>query len=138
MTLTLVAVIVLVSLLAGRSIPRGRPPAVAFGVQVRPPAGAALEATNGWLARSGAEQVAVYAGSEASNRGNGLLLIVRADARHSHRTRLVIAGAGAVTLLRPATPATLAGALHAQLRFITAAGATGTLDVGDARTALIR
>ncbi len=134
---TLVVVIVLFSLIAGRARTRGRPPVVQFGVQVRPPSASGLVYTNGWLVSGGAEQVAVYAGSEASNRADGLLLIVRVSAHRHRSARVVIRGSGAVTLLRPASPATVTAALHAQLRFITAAGATGILDVGDGRTAFI-
>ncbi len=134
---TLVVVIVLISLLAGRARTPGPAPVVQFGVQVRSPATSGLLATNGWSVASGAERVAVYAGSEASKRADGLLVIVRVSAHRRRSARVVIHGSGAVTLLRPSTPATVTAALHAQLRFITAAGATGILDVADGRTAFI-
>ncbi len=134
---TLVVVIVAISLLAGRSRAHGPRPAVSFGAQVRPAAGSGLTYTNGWLAVSGSERVAVYAGREAADRGNGLLLIERSLGAQAGTRRVPIAGVGAVTLLRPAVPPTEAAALHAELRFVTASGASGTLYVATGHATLI-
>jgi hypothetical protein len=129
MAVVLVAV-VLATLIAGGH--RGRSsdaaPEVSFGPLVRPVVGAGrLASTNGWVVSTGAERVAVYAGSRPRHASDGLLLYsVRVGGLpHRAAARLVV-GAGALTLLRPVRVATVRAAALATVHFVTASGAIGT------------
>lgn len=107
---------------------------VAFGARVRPPRTVRqLLSTNGWVAASGRQSIGVYAGGQAGSHQNGLLVIARRTGGRQRIAQLVVHGSGAVTLLRPPRPASESEALGATLRFITANGATGTLDLSSDR-----
>lgn len=130
----LIAAVVAAAAIDSRSKPAGtaQTPRVQFGPEVRQePSVMLLNYTNGWVARAGTDDVGVYAGSQAKDHGNGLLVTVRTVAGRRSSHSVVLRGTGAVTLLKPARPATEADALQATLRFVTASGATGTLDLGD-------
>lgn len=110
---------------------------VGFGARVRPPRTVRqLLYTNGWVAASGRQSIGVYAGGQAGNRQNGLLVVVRVNGGRQRIAQLVVHGSGAVTLLRPPAPASESDALGATLRFITANGATGTLELSSDRVGL--
>ncbi len=119
---------------------RNEPAQVSFGpLDPRAPTVRGLAYTNGWTvaADTGRESVAVYAGSQAGHRANGLLVIVRTDALGRRTTRaVVLRGSGPVTLLRPAATLTTAAAAGATLRFLTAAGRFGTLALASYRVTL--
>ncbi len=113
-----------------------RAPSVRFGAKVQPAASPGLiDHTNGWVATSGEEAIAVYAGSQAKRHTNGLLVIARTTHAGRRITERVLRDTGAVTLLRPAPSNTESAALTATLRFVTASGDTGTLNLaGDTVT----
>jgi hypothetical protein len=136
----LIAAVIAAATLAGRSKPRGPRPHVAFGAQVQPPgaSGALLAYTNGWVATAGTRTVAVYAGSQAQDHGNGLLVIVRETHGAPRQKDIVLEGSGSLTLLRPARPVTESAAFGATVHFVTANGATGTLDLATDRYLLSR
>lgn len=139
LALVLVVVVVGLALVAGRRKPpvasgRGAPAArlaVAFGASVEQfGAGAQLALTNGWVLTSGTRVLAVYAGSERNDRGNGLIVILHRSLTGTRRlAERVLRGTGPVTLLRPSPPPDLATALRARLHFLAASGAAGTLDL---------
>ncbi|HEX3615758.1 MAG TPA: hypothetical protein VHU61_04420 [Solirubrobacteraceae bacterium] len=115
----------------------GDVPSVSFGSRV-PGLGAShrLMQTNGWVATSGAQAIGVYAGAQHSNQRNGLFLIVRRTGGRRRLASVVVRGSGAVTLLRPASPASQQAAFTETLRFVTANGGTGTLDLSGDRVAV--
>ena len=128
------AVLVVVVVLAGivASNPATGPrPTVAFGVQVQPVAAATIDYNNGWTASAGGRKIGVYAGSQKANRRNGLLIVARLSAGRHRLKSIVLHGAGTVTLLRPTAPKSEDDALTATLRFVTANGVTGGLDLSD-------
>jgi hypothetical protein len=138
----LVAVVVATGLLAGRSGPN-KPgthrPRVSFGAQVEQlGATSDLVYTNGWVASSGTQAVGVYAGSQRFDRRNGLFVIMRQTGNSSRQklTRVIVHGSGAVTMLRPAPPATQDAAFQTTLHFVTANGGTGTLDLSNDKVSL--
>ena len=140
----LVVAVVAVGLLAGHSganKPGALAPRVGFGANIQPPAasGGYLEYTNGWMAVSGDHLIGVYAGSEATRRQNGLLVIRRGVTNTPNgikKKTVVLHRAGAVTLLRPAPPATEDAAFQTTLHFVTANGATGTLNLATDKVTL--
>jgi hypothetical protein len=138
LAIVLVVAVILAVLVAGR--PKngagGPRPTVAFGPQVQPTAAAPVEYTNGWAASSGSTLVGVYAGRERTNGSNGVLLIARVTGGHRRLRTVILRGSGAVTLLRPPAPRSEAAADDMTLRIVTAAGATGTLDLGSDRVTL--
>ncbi len=108
----------------------GAAPRTSFGATVAPPAYVGgLNATNGWVVVSRSQLIAVYAGSEAENHHNGRLVVVRRTGARRTVHSVAIRGSGAITLLRPAAVGSVSAAGNAQLRFVTAAGATGTIDL---------
>lgn len=113
-------------------------PRVVFGSQVQKPgATSRLVYTNGWEATSPQQSIAVYAGRQALTPRNGLFVILRRTGDgHRRLADVVVRGSGSVTLLRPATPATEQQALTETLHFVTANGATGTLDLSGDRVSL--
>lgn len=122
------------SLAAGTKSGSGRGgggvPAVRFGSHVAPPGSSSqLSYTNGWVASSDRQSVGVYAGAQAAHRDNGLFVILRRSGDRLKRANVVVRGSGTVTLLRPASPANAQAALTETLHFVTANGATGTLDL---------
>lgn len=132
-----VAVAALAALLAGRHHAGFTAVRVRFGADiVRPAATGGLLYTNAWVASSARQSVGVYAGSQAATRGNGLFVIVRRSGDASRIRRVVVRGSGAVTLLRPAPPATAQAAATQTLRFVTASGATGTLQLSGDRVSI--
>lgn len=144
----LVVAVIATSLVAGRSGSHDEGatrPQVSFGAHIQPPAGSngSLPFNNGWIA-SGATSshaVAVYAASQPSNRQNGLFVIQRETGNRLQpwKTRtILIHGSGALTLLRPAQPATESQAFDATLHFVTGSGATGTLDLSTDKVSLSR
>ncbi len=136
----LVAAVVLTALIAGRPGHQagGGRPRVSFGAQVKRLAATAdLVYTNGWVATSGNRRIGVYAGSARSQRDSGLLVIVRQAAAGRPRiSRVTVHRSGALTLLRPASPATESAAFSTILHLVAASGATGTLDLGNDRVEL--
>ena len=133
----LVVCVVVFSLLFGHSKHvGGDQPKVAFGAQVQQLGAASdLVYTNGWVATGGKHVIGVYAGSQRSNRRNGLFVILRQRGNGSDQkiTRVVVPGSGAVTMLRPTEPATESAAFQTAIRFITANGGTGTLDLSSGK-----
>jgi hypothetical protein len=124
-----VAVIVLVAITAN---PRGAVAGVhvRFGALLKPPAGTSINLTNAWIASSGSERIAVYAGSELQHPSIGLLIIMRSSsAQKLVRTVRTLPRSGAVTLLRPPHFSSEQTAGTATLNFVTASGNTGTLDL---------
>ncbi len=118
-------------------------PQVHFGAHIQPPAGSdgSLQFNNGWIVASGTQAIAVYAGSAPGNRQNGLFLVQRHSGNEAQprKTRtIVVHGSGALTLLRPPTPASESAASQTTLHFVTANGATGTLDLANDKLALSR
>lgn len=116
----------------------GGAPRVGFGPQVQKPgATSRLIYTNGWEATSAERRIGVYAGRESSSPRNGLLVILRQTHDGNRRlTSVVVRGSGAVTLLRPARPASEQQAFTETLHFVTADGATGTLDLSSDRVSV--
>ena len=103
-------------------------PRISFGAQVRKPvASVTLSYTNGWTATAGSDVIGVYAGRQASNSRNGLLVILRRTGGHRKLTSVTVSGSGTLTLLRPAPAASEQAAFAETLRFVTANGSTGTL-----------
>lgn len=133
MGVVLIAVVVAVSLAGRGRGPKGAGadrPRVSFGSQVaQPRATGDLVYTNGWVVSSGAQSIGVYAGGQGSDRRNGLIFVKRQTAGSQRIARLIVHGSGAVTLLRPALPATERAAMGETLHFVTGNGATGTLDL---------
>lgn len=113
-------------------------PHVVFGSQLQKlGATSQLVYTNGWEASSGQQSIGIYAGRQALAPRNGLFVILRRTREgHQRIANLVVRGSGSVTLLRPATPATEQQALTETLHFVTANGATGTLDLSSDRVSL--
>lgn len=136
-----VIVVVLAATLAGRhgGNQSGTDLQVRFGPLLKPPPRAQLEITNGWMVTSGSEQVAVYVGSQAHHPRNGLVIVTRRpDRARLGSAGIVISGSGALTLLRPPHFNSYEAASTATLRFLTADGNTGTLDLSDDRVTLSR
>jgi len=140
----MVVAVIATGLLAGRTGSNkggAGKPRVAFGAQILPPrsSGKYLELTNAWLAAIRDEAIGVFAGGQPGQRQNGVLVI-----RHGgpnvpggpRRRIIVVHGTGALTLLRPVTPATMDAALAATVHFITANGATGSLDLSNDKVTL--
>jgi hypothetical protein len=130
----LVVVIVVVVVIAGGS--RGPRPRVAFGAQVHPVSRSTLNYTNGWTASVKARMIGVYAGSQRLNPRNGLLVVARLTSGHRRLRSFVLHSSGSVTLLKPSAPKSETDAFGATLRFVTANGATGVLDLSDDSAAL--
>jgi hypothetical protein len=130
----LVVASVIVVLVAGRQKGNSTSVRVRFGASLHAPATAAINLTNGWIATSGSEQIAVYAGSQAHHSRNGLLIVSRSTARKKGvRTVTMLAGSGTLTLLRPPRFSSEEIASTATLRFLTANGNTGTLNLSNNR-----
>ncbi len=107
-----------------------RAPSVQFGPRVEPAASPSLlDYTNGWVATTGNQAIGVYAGSHASNHADGLFVIVRTNDDRQRTTQKLLHGSGAVTLLRPSLVTSQAAAQGATLRFVTANGNIGTLNL---------
>jgi hypothetical protein len=124
-----VAVMIVVAVAAN---PRGAAAGVGvrFGALLKAPAGASINLTNAWIASSGSDQIAVYAGSQLQHPRNGLLIIMRRSSTQKlTRTPRTLPGSGAVTLLRPPHFSSEQAAGTATLNFVTASGDTGTLDL---------
>lgn len=135
----LVVAVVAIGLIAGHGRQGGADrPRVSFGSQVQKlGATSQLIYTNGWVAASGRQSIGVYAGRQSFNPRNGLFVIVRrAGGGHQRLADVVVRGSGSVTLLRPAPPLNERAALTATLHFVTANGATGTLDLSGDRVSL--
>ena len=143
----IVAVVLVVAVVAagvlaghsGSSQPGLQRPRVSFGAQVEQlGATSDLVYTNGWVASSGSHSIGVYSGSQRFDRRNGLFVILRQTANGSHQklARVVVPGSGALTMLRPASPATEASAFRTTIHFVTANGGTGTLDLSNDRVTL--
>jgi hypothetical protein len=134
MAVALVVTVLAVALGKGTKHGGGRSgggvPTVSYGAAVEELAPAKGRTyTNGWVASSGRQAIAVYAGADHSDPHNGLFVIVRKTGARQRLATVVAHGSGAVTLLRPATPQSEQAAFSATLRFITANGATGTLSL---------
>ena len=132
--LVLVLVAIIVVIVGGRSKGNSGSVRVRFGASLKAPARAAINLTNAWIATTGSDQIAVYAGSQARHPRNGLLIVVRTtNRRKGPRTPMTLSGSGALTLLRPPRFSSAQAAATATLRFITANGGTGTLDLSNGR-----
>jgi hypothetical protein len=130
--LVLVVAAILVAAIGGRHKANSISVHVRFGAALPAPATAAINLTNAWIATSGSDRTAVYAGSQARHPRNGLLIVSRDTARQKGlRTVSVLSGSGAVTLLRPPRFNSGEAASTATLRFITANGNTGTLNLSN-------
>jgi hypothetical protein len=106
----------------------GDVPRVSFGSRVQKlGATSQLLYTNGWVSASGRQSIGVYAGRQRFNQHNGLFVILRQTAGRQRLASVVVRGSGAVTLLRPAAPASEQAAFTETLHFVTANGGTGTL-----------
>jgi hypothetical protein len=115
----------------------GAQPQVSFGSQVQQlGATSDLVYTNGWVASGGTQAIAVYAGRQRFKRANGLFVVIRRTGGTEKITRVVVRASGALTLLRPARPASERAAFAETLHFVTANGGTGTLDLSGDRASL--
>jgi hypothetical protein len=135
----LLVVVIAAATLAGHSKPRphGRRPVVSFGAGVEQiPSSAILRYTDGWVASSGRRLIGVYAGAQSTRPTNGLLVIARFSGAQRHLQSVVMRGTGTVLLLKPSPPVDEDAAAHATLHFVTADGATGTLNVGTGKVSL--
>lgn len=135
----LVAVVIATGLIAGKSKTpvTGAPTLISFGANVKlPPSSSKLNYANGWIATTSANGVGVYAGSQTDNHNNGMLLIARTQSGKRTFHAVVLHGSGAVTLLKPATPDTEAAALRESVRFVTANGGVGTLNLSGDKASL--
>ncbi len=137
-SLALVIIVVATGLIAGKSKApvQGAPTLISFGSKVKLPAGSQLDFTNGWVAANSANGIGVYAGSESGNRNNGRLLVVRSQGQKLKFHPVVLRGSGAVMLLKPARPASESAALGESVRFVTANGGMGTLNLADGKASL--
>jgi hypothetical protein len=132
--LVLVVVAVIVVVVAGHPKGNSGSVRVRFGASLQAPGRAGINLTNAWIATTGSDQIAVYAGSQAQHPRNGLLIVVRTTNHHTGpRTPMTLSGSGALTLLRPQRFSSAEAAATATLRFITANGNTGTLDLSSGR-----
>jgi hypothetical protein len=110
---------------------------VLFGTRLeQTPSAAGLDFINGWVVRSTADDIAVYAGSQTSDSTNGLLVVVRTSGGKQRSRNVVVHGSGPVTLLRPSAPSTESVAAAETLRFVTANGSLGKLDLSDDKVVL--
>jgi hypothetical protein len=135
----LIVVVIAAATLAGHSKPRrhGPRPVVSFGAGVEQiPSSAILRYTNGWVASSGLKLIGVYAGAQSSHPANGLVVIARVSGAQQHLQSIVLHETGTVLLLKPSPPADEDAAAHATLHFVTADGATGTLNVSTGKVSL--
>ena len=128
----LVCAVIVAGLISNISKPAqsGRVPSVRFGPTVKPAASpSVLDYVNGWVATTGNQAIGVYTGSHASHHTDGLFVIVRTENDRQRTTHKLLRGSGAVTLLRPSPVESQAAAQGATLRFVTANGHTGTLNL---------
>jgi hypothetical protein len=136
----LVVCVILASVIFGHSKPAGGDqPRVSFGARVEQPGATSdLVYTNAWVASSGTHSIGVYAGRQRVDPRNGLFVILRQTGNGSDRklARVSVHGSGAVTMLRPTTPATEDAAFQTTIHFVTANGTTGTLDLGTDKVTL--
>lgn len=140
----LVVLVVAAALGAGRSKPTksgqnltGPRPTVAFGTQLEQiPSPAGLDYMNGWAASAGRRQIGVYVGSAASNHHNGVLSVARLTPGKQRFRSFVLHGSGPVTLLPPPRPVSEAAAWNQTIRFVTANGGAGTLDLATDKVTL--
>lgn len=134
----LVVAVIAAALIAGKQ--HGGPSVAAVHVRFGPsvqPAQHRLTLTNGWLAQAAHQEAAVYAGSQLGHPRNGLLItVVNVDGQPKRNAAILVAGAGALTLLRPADFNTIQAAGQATLHFVTASGRTGILDLSTGRVTL--
>jgi hypothetical protein len=132
----LVAVVVAAALGAGKSkqTRAAGPVTVLFGTQFeQTPSAPGLDFINGWVV---ADDIAVYAGDQSSDSSNGLLVIVRTSSGKQRSRNIVLHGSGPVTLVRPSVPSTDSVAAAETLRFVTANGSLGRLDLSDDKVSL--
>jgi hypothetical protein len=135
----MVVAVIATGLIAGRSKTpaSGAPTLISFGSRVKlPPSHSKLNYTNGWVAATSADGVGVYAGSQADDHNNGMLLIARTQNGKREFRTVVLHGSGVVTLLKPATPQTETAALGESIRFVTASGRVGTLNLSGDKVSL--
>jgi hypothetical protein len=135
----LVFVVIAAALGAGKSKRAGGSATVAFGTQFeQTPSAPGLDFINGWIVSSTTDDIAVYAGSQASDSTNGLLVIVRTSSGKQRSRNLVLRGSGPVTLLRPSAPSAESAAESETIRFVTASGSLGKLDLAKHKVFLSR
>jgi hypothetical protein len=135
----MVVTVIAIGLIAGKSNTpaTGAPTLLSFGSRVKlPPSHSKLNYTNGWVATTSANGVGVYAGSQANDHNNGMLLIARTQSGKRKFHAVVLHSSGVVTLLKPATPHTEAAALGESIRFVTASGRVGTLNLSGDKVSL--
>ncbi|MGC9219736.1 MAG: hypothetical protein ACP5H2_00105 [Solirubrobacteraceae bacterium] len=137
----LVVVVVGASLLAGLRGQPGARPHVAFGsLTTTRGLGRGDVFVNGWSATGEGRRIRVAAGSLKADPRVGVLVVFftpAAGERERHRT-FTLAGSGTVTLLRPPNPLSEALAFDTTLRFVTANGQAGTLNLATLSVALSR
>jgi hypothetical protein len=128
----LVIVVIIAALGTGKSRQSGGSATAAFGTQFeQTPSAPGLDFINGWVVSSATDDIAVYAGSQTSDSTNGLLVVVRTSSGKQRSHNVVLRGSGPVTLLRPATPSAESAAAHETIRFVTASGSLGKLDLAN-------
>jgi hypothetical protein len=128
----LVIVVIVAALGTGKSERAGGSATAAFGTQFeQTPSAAGLDFINGWVVSSTTDDIAVYAGSQTSDRANGLLVITRTSSGKQSSHNVVLHGSGPVTLLRPPVPSAESAAASETIRFVTANGSLGKLDLAN-------
>jgi hypothetical protein len=128
----LVVVVIVAALGTGKSRQSGGSATVAFGTHLEqnPPA-PELDFINGWVVSSATDDIAVYAGSQTSDSTNGLLVIDRTSNGKQKSHKVVLRGSGPVTLLRPPAPSAESAGARETIRFVTASGSLGKLDLAN-------
>jgi hypothetical protein len=128
----LVVVVIVAALGAGKSRQTGGAATVAFGTQfAQTPSAPGLDFINGWVVSSATDDIAVYAGSQTSDSSNGLLVIIRTSSGKQKSHNVVLRGSGPVTLLRPPAPSAESAGARETIRFVTASGSLGKLDLAN-------
>jgi hypothetical protein len=134
----LVIVVIAAALGTGKSSRQtGGSATVAFGTRFeQTPSVPGLDFINGWVVSSATDDIAVYAGSQTSDSTNGLLVIARTSSGKQKSHNVVLRGSGPVTLLRPPNPSAESAAAHETIRFVTASGSLGKLDLANDKVSL--
>ena len=140
--LIVVAAVVAVVLIVTQSgsLPResGPKPELSFGPQVKPvPEEESIKYMNGWSVTNGRGRVAVFAGGNRNVKDGGEIRILRHTPGATLLRDVSVRGTGALTLVAPPHPASMAAAERATLPFVTANGRRGTVNVAT-ETVLLR
>jgi hypothetical protein len=129
----LVVVVMVAALGTGKkSRQSGGAATVTFGTQFeQTPSAPGLDFINGWAVSSSTDDIAVSAGSQTSDSTNGLLVIARTSSGKQKSHNVVLRGSGPLTLLRPPNPSAESVAARETIRFVTASGSLGKLDLAN-------